>query len=222
MNPSKSLMTVSILLVTLLTLFSAHDPASAIATELEPLSAHPSAPCTASAASGVGIDPLPPMAPGVVLVGLKPGVAIRTSGLGAQASDGSLSATFADAGVQEVEPVFPGASAHLGVASTAGAVDLSCVYRLHLASGADVLHTAQVLRASPAVAYAEPDYLAHLIATPNDPHHAGQWGLARIDTPAAWDVVTGTTDVVIAVVDAGLDTSHPDLEGQMVHNTKID
>ena len=59
----------------------------------------------------MGIDRLPPVAPGVVLVGLKPGVAIRTGGLGVRASDASLSAAFADAGVQEVERVFPGAGA---------------------------------------------------------------------------------------------------------------
>jgi subtilisin family serine protease len=51
--------------------------------------------------------------------------------------------------------------------------------------------------------------------TPDDALYAGQWGLAQIDAPAAWDVVTGTPDVVIADIGSGVDTSHPDLVGQL-------
>jgi subtilisin family serine protease len=50
---------------------------------------------------------------------------------------------------------------------------------------------------------------------PGDALYAGQWGLVQIDAPAAWDVITGTADVIIADVGSGLDTGHPDLAGQL-------
>jgi thermitase len=47
-------------------------------------------------------------------------------------------------------------------------------------------------------------------ATSNDPFFASQWGLPRIETPQAWDTATGD-GAVIAVLDSGIDSSHPDV-----------
>ena len=162
-------------------------------------------------------DQLPPIVPGVVLVGLKPDVTISENGLNAQTDDASLNAILTTLGIQEIESVFPGTKRQsLSVTSVNNnEIDLSHIYRLHLPSDADVWQTVQELQANPSIAYAEPDYQAHIIATPNDPLYSGQWGLAQIYASTAWDAVTGTTDVVIAVVDSGMDTSHPDLVGQL-------
>src|SRR5215211_5188316 len=48
-------------------------------------------------------------------------------------------------------------------------------------------------RSNPAVAYAEPNYLYHADAVPNDPRYPHLWALARISAPAAWDIATGST-----------------------------
>lgn len=96
--------------------------------------------------------------------------------------------------------------------------DLSRIYRLHLSPDADVLKIVQDLSTDPAVEYAEPDYLAYSITTPNDPEYSNQWGLTKINAPAAWDTTTGSSDVAIAVVDAGIDVTHPDLSGQLWQN----
>ena len=169
-------------------------------------------------AGHTGLRQSPPMAPGVVLVGLKPGVTVRTEGQKVETSDARLSAALAKVGVRGAEPVFRNAKGLVFAAAADDEVDLSRIYRLRLPSNADIRRIVQELSANPAVAYAEPDYLAHTLATPNDPLYPQQWGLAKINAPAAWDVTTGSPDVTIAVVDAGLDTTHPDLAGQLWTN----
>ncbi len=47
--------------------------------------------------------------------------------------------------------------------------------------------------------------------TPNDPYFHNQWHLDQINAPDAWDIETGGASVKIAIVDSGVETSHPDL-----------
>ncbi len=69
---------------------------------------------------------------------------------------------------------------------------------------------------NPDVLYAEPNYIYHASATtPNDPEYGELWGLEKIQAPAAWDITTGSEDVIIAVVDSGVDYNHPDLRANM-------
>jgi subtilisin family serine protease len=159
-----------------------------------------------------------PRAPGVVLVGLKPNATMSRSATGVQSNNATLNTRLARLGAQSVERVFPFVRQPRAVTAVGRDVDLTRIYRLRLAPNADVLRAVQELRADPSVAYAEPDYLAHVIATPNDPEFANQWGLTKINAPAAWDTTTGSNDVVIAVVDAGIDATHPDLSGQLWTN----
>lgn len=160
-------------------------------------------------------------APGVVLVGLKESESLSPGVLGAGGDGDSLSAILAGVGAQGLERVFPGLETHLRLGSVASGpdeIDLGQIYRIRVPLESDIAGIIEELNAHPDVVYAEPDYLAHFITTPNDPLYAEQWGLAKIGAPAAWDVVTGSADVVIAVVDAGLDTTHPDLSGRLWTN----
>jgi len=100
-------------------------------------------------------------------------------------------------------------------------------------AGAEEAKAAAYAR-SPFVAYAEPDYIAYALDTPNDPSFANQWGLdntgqaykpgqsgtidADIDAPEAWAVTTGSPAVVIAILDTGIDQDHPELAGKIVGN----
>ncbi len=72
------------------------------------------------------------------------------------------------------------------------------------------------LDSDPAVVYAEPNSILHAFATPNDPNLNKQWYHSVIGSAAAWDVTTGTQRVVIAVIDSGIDETHPDLAGILV------
>ncbi|GIW08639.1 MAG: hypothetical protein KatS3mg060_3444 [Dehalococcoidia bacterium] len=57
---------------------------------------------------------------------------------------------------------------------------------------------------------------AGAVVTPNDPAFVQQYGLQRIRGPQGWALSTGREDVIIAVVDTGVDLSHPDLAGKIV------
>lgn len=59
-----------------------------------------------------------------------------------------------------------------------------------------------------------------LAKTPNDPLYgaAENWGFPKISTDRAWDVGTGTSSTIVAVIDSGIDWDHPDLVGNMWKN----
>ncbi len=72
------------------------------------------------------------------------------------------------------------------------------------------------LRARNDVLFAEPNHIVSIAATPTDPLYASyQWSLPQIGLPAAWDTSTGSASVIVAVVDTGVDASHPDLAGKI-------
>ena len=85
---------------------------------------------------------------------------------------------------------------------------------------AGVEATLAAYRAEPSVEYAELDYITQPTYEPNDPYYGDgtQWGPQRIQAPPAWDLTTGDPDVVIAVVDWGVDLQHPDLASEMWTN----
>jgi subtilisin family serine protease len=72
------------------------------------------------------------------------------------------------------------------------------------------------LKSNPAVAYAEPNWIYHAEAVPNDPRYSQTYGLSKIQAPQAWDVTTGSAAVTVAVVDTGVSSGHPDLAPNMV------
>lgn len=79
-------------------------------------------------------------------------------------------------------------------------------------------HLLAALQRNADVEYAEPDYTAEALGTANDPYftQGSQWHLAKIQAPAAWDVTTGDSNIVVAVVDSGVTASHPDLAGKVL------
>jgi hypothetical protein len=76
--------------------------------------------------------------------------------------------------------------------------------------------TAQLLaslRNRPDVAYAVPNHIVRLASIPNEPtiQFNSLWGLAVTQAPSAWDYTVGSTGNVVAVLDTGIDYTHPDL-----------
>src|SRR5437867_10036699 len=69
---------------------------------------------------------------------------------------------------------------------------------------------------NPNVVYAEPDYQVQAIdTTPLDPMWSQQWDMTKIQAPVAWDKQTNAGDVVVAVVDTGIASNHPDLQASL-------
>ena len=72
------------------------------------------------------------------------------------------------------------------------------------------------LLADPAVRYVHPDLPLVRQGVPSDPYLRDQWHLTDFGLPTAWGIETGSADVTIAVIDAGFDVTHPDLESAFV------
>jgi subtilisin family serine protease len=92
---------------------------------------------------------------------------------------------------------------------------------------------AQRIRKQKGVRYAEPNYVVHAAAAPNDPSFGLRWplentgqtvnGVAGVrgadeDAVPAWDVTTGDRSVVVGEVDTGVDYIHPDLADNIWSN----
>ncbi len=102
---------------------------------------------------------------------------------------------------------------------------------IELAPGRSVtlLDTANTWADDPLVKAAEPNYVFQSRVIPDDPFYTFQWDLnnvgqtggtpdADIDAPEAWDIFTGTSNTVVAVIDSGIDYTHPDLIPNMWRN----
>jgi thermitase len=98
------------------------------------------------------------------------------------------------------------------------------------------------LKSLPEVSYAEPNFLYHAIRTGQDPQYGKLWGLkntgnnepdrngnytnaqgvagADINAEKAWEITKGSKNIVIAVIDTGIDYNHPDLKDNIWINTK--
>lgn len=80
----------------------------------------------------------------------------------------------------------------------------------------ETLISIKSLRRTPGVRWAEPNYRMRASLQPNDRAYHLQWHYPLISLPAAWAVTTGDPGVIVAVVDTGILSGHPDLAGQLV------
>jgi subtilisin family serine protease len=85
------------------------------------------------------------------------------------------------------------------------------LHRVRFSNSRAALVALKRYRNNPRVVHVERHALRYPQTSPNDPNLAYQWALARIAAPAGWNFATGSDDMVIAVIDSGIDYQHPDL-----------
>ncbi len=80
-------------------------------------------------------------------------------------------------------------------------------------AGATLSQAAADLNVQSGIEWAEPNYTFRLDLVPDDPLYLTDQSeaLGRIQMPAAWDLTLGRPEVVIAILDTGVDITHPDL-----------
>lgn len=101
-----------------------------------------------------------------------------------------------------------------------------------LPAGLSVRDAAAQYMSDPVVEYAEPNYIRHISASvPNDTYFSQQWALrntgqyangtlgADMKAPEAWDISRGSSSIIVAVLDTGIDYNHPDLVGNIWTNS---
>jgi len=89
------------------------------------------------------------------------------------------------------------------------------LYIVDLPSGVSEEATARALAGHPHVKSAELDRRIAPSLSANDPYLGSEWHITTMGAAAAWNLATGS-GVTIAILDSGVDGSHPDLSGQMV------
>jgi serine protease len=86
---------------------------------------------------------------------------------------------------------------------------------LRASSREEALRFAEQLRQRPGVRYVEENRRFHPAVTPNDELYPSQWHYPAMNLPAAWDVTTGSSSVVVAILDTGI-KPHPDFSGRLL------
>ncbi len=82
----------------------------------------------------------------------------------------------------------------------------------------DVMAVCEEFKRDPAVAWAQPNYRYHTCQQPNDPDFPDQYAHQLIEMTRAWDISTGSRDVVIAILGTGVEITHPDLKDNIWNN----
>src|SRR3989442_93987 len=167
----------------------------------------------------------------VLVVGCTAGSGlVGVPGPGQGVPTGPLPLPSSDAGLADHVPqqivigVLPKADVHRVAAAIDGAVikeirELNAV-TVRLRQPTSIVDTIRKLQGMAGVRYAEPNYIYQPFLTPNDPFFSSkQWGPQMINAPAAWDITTGSPNAVIAVVDTGVDSTHPDFSGKILPGT---
>lgn len=93
--------------------------------------------------------------------------------------------------------------------------DMTLIYQMHYSREVSEAEAARVAMNSGLFEYAEPKYIRRTTFVPNDPRINQQYYLDSIQVFQAWDITQGDTNVVMGIVDSGVQTNHNDLASQI-------
>lgn len=127
----------------------------------------------------------------------------------------TLSSALQRFGVNKIEKIFPGSAPVYKPKK----VDLSRIYQIYFPKNIDALALSRKLAANPQVEYAEPAYYRQLCFVPDDSLYSQQWYFEKIQAEKAWGMQKGDPNVIISIVDTGVDLLHPDLVDKIWTNS---
>jgi subtilisin family serine protease len=108
-------------------------------------------------------------------------------------------------GIRSVEAVF----------GTEREGPLGAIVRLEIDDRVDPREAAALVAEGEDVRWAEPDHLRLADLVPSDASWVLQWNMQQVDAPRAWDLQTGDPGAIIAVIDTGVQISHPELHDRI-------
>jgi thermitase len=100
-----------------------------------------------------------------------------------------------------------------------GHIDALNVHRIKIPADMTMSQVLAQYRSMPGVEFAEPNHAVHVASTPNDSLYANQYGPARVQADKAWDIWRPQGQVIVAIVDTGVDSGHPDLTNKILRDT---
>lgn len=108
---------------------------------------------------------------------------------------------------------------HSSLGSTVlGSIKNLRLQRIRLREGISEEEATSLYKAADIVEHVEKHALRYPNLNPNDPDFSQQWGLVKIKAPAAWDITQGSQDIIVAIIDTGVDYNHPDLQANIWKN----
>ncbi len=99
--------------------------------------------------------------------------------------------------------------------------NMSRIFNIKVPANATRENVIEKLNELQTVLFAEPNGTVNFFALPNDDYFSDQWALKNGDTgrdihaTQAWDIFKGSTNNIIAIIDAGIDKLHPDLQNKV-------
>ncbi len=94
----------------------------------------------------------------------------------------------------------------------------STVYVLNLEKGQTVSQIVEQLKLDPDVIHVQPNFIYKSFLTPNDTLFSQQYAPTMVKLPQAWSITTGNKNTIIAIIDTGVQITHPDLVNQIWSN----
>jgi subtilisin family serine protease len=94
------------------------------------------------------------------------------------------------------------------------------IFRLSLLDGESIEKKIQEYSNNANIEYSEPNYVYRMSIVPSDTYFDNLWYLKKIDAPEAWDKYRESPNIVIAIIDSGIQLDHPDLRDNIWINSR--
>ncbi|MDI6804886.1 MAG: S8 family serine peptidase [Bacteroidota bacterium] len=154
-------------------------------------------------------SPIKQYFPGQLLVKFK----TNTDGINKNSALSNFSSKYR---IEKIEQAFP--QIQFNALKRTSETELSLMVVLTVSSATDIKLLARRVSSDPLVEYAEPNYFVEKYTIPDDPLYDQLQHLPQVKAPQAWEISQGDTNVVIAVLDTGVDWDHPDLAAAIWRN----